>query len=336
MNTKISYLYRDASNYKVYNECVVKGVITPEQIQTILDCCIDEYFIPSKVGLPEKRFESWTDDDHIWFELNDFEDCFEETSKPANVAITCEELVEAFLRCKGNWEGQKDAMKEHKEQSSPVRMNTVLYNAISLLIDETFEQYDDTQEWFDMLQNELGVTADELEEMGIKITADGGLETVKEFNEDGYPREFVDKTIGQVLEQEAVSCLGCGLKFSGFNVTDAEVADVVEKMKETPQAFLDRDFIEAFCADALYSLRGLDPDKVRNMQINIGQLYRELEGAEVYDPGAADNIARVLNTKIDEFEEYVAGKSVEELVADAANRSKDAVGGSKVEVEREI
>ena len=54
------------------------------------------------------------------------------------------------------------------------RLRTVLYNAVSLLIDETFEQYDDSEEWFAMLQNELGSTKEELEELGIKVTVDGG------------------------------------------------------------------------------------------------------------------------------------------------------------------
>jgi len=61
LNTKIEYLYRDASNYKVYNECVVKGIVTAEQRKEIVDCLNEgEYFIPSQVGLPEKRFDDWT------------------------------------------------------------------------------------------------------------------------------------------------------------------------------------------------------------------------------------------------------------------------------------
>ena len=55
------------------------------------------------------------------------------------------------------------------------RLKTILYNAISLLIDETFEQYDNEAEWFKMLQNELGCTKEELEQYGICITVDGGL-----------------------------------------------------------------------------------------------------------------------------------------------------------------
>ena len=60
------------------------------------------------------------------------------------------------------------------------RLKVLLYNAVCLLIDETFEQYDDNIEWFEMLQNELGCTAKELEEYGIKITVDGGLNVIEE------------------------------------------------------------------------------------------------------------------------------------------------------------
>lgn len=34
MNTKICYLYRDAGNYKVHNECVIQGELSKEQIQS--------------------------------------------------------------------------------------------------------------------------------------------------------------------------------------------------------------------------------------------------------------------------------------------------------------
>ena len=36
MNTKISYMYRDASNYKAHREIVVKGKLTLEQLQPCL------------------------------------------------------------------------------------------------------------------------------------------------------------------------------------------------------------------------------------------------------------------------------------------------------------
>ena len=103
MNTQIRYLYRDTSNYKVENECVVTGTFTPEQIAQIMDCCdLGEYFIPTQVGLPEQRFGKYDlEEDHCWFELA--EDGFEETTKPATVEISAEQLVENFAAAKEHW-----------------------------------------------------------------------------------------------------------------------------------------------------------------------------------------------------------------------------------------
>ena len=52
INTRISYLYRDADNYKMQNSCVIMGVITEAQIAEIISCLdCGEYFIPRQVGL---------------------------------------------------------------------------------------------------------------------------------------------------------------------------------------------------------------------------------------------------------------------------------------------
>lgn len=103
MNTKISYLYRDAYNYKVHNECVVKGTLTEEQIETIMDCLdCGEYFIPHKVGLTENKFGEETDADHDFFEMDS--DGFEQTKEAPTAFITADALVEAFKNCKDKWE----------------------------------------------------------------------------------------------------------------------------------------------------------------------------------------------------------------------------------------
>ena len=102
LNTKISYLYRDASNYKQHNEVVVFGTFTEFQIDTIMDCLEGgEYFIPKQVGLPEERFSKWTEDDHCWFELK--RDGFEVIDMEPNVNMTSEEMVGRFMEAKGNW-----------------------------------------------------------------------------------------------------------------------------------------------------------------------------------------------------------------------------------------
>lgn len=103
MNTKISYLYRDASNYKIQNECIVRGLLTDAQIKAILDCRDGDNFIPSQVGLPQKRFVRFDpEEDTCWFEL--YESGFEPTDAEADVDLSVEELVSNFLARKDRWD----------------------------------------------------------------------------------------------------------------------------------------------------------------------------------------------------------------------------------------
>ena len=111
MNTKISYLYRDADNYKMPNECVIAGTLTAEQTCTIKDCCdMGEYFIPRQVGLPERRFDRYDPTvDHCWFELN--EDSFSETTELPTIALTATEMVNRFKGCQNNWQDEAYALQ---------------------------------------------------------------------------------------------------------------------------------------------------------------------------------------------------------------------------------
>ena len=95
-NTKMSYLYRDASNFKTQNEIVLKGEITKSQISRIITCLdAGEYFIPADVNLDEVRGFSYDSDiDHIWFELHDWD--FELTDDLPTTEMTIDRLVEAF------------------------------------------------------------------------------------------------------------------------------------------------------------------------------------------------------------------------------------------------
>lgn len=114
-NTLITYLYRDACNYKVHNEAVVKGLMTQEQEQRILNSLLDgEYFIPHLVGLPEERFATVTEDDHPYFEYQSLSP----TNAPASCDMDVEELVKAFEKYAKNWEiaaaiGENDALENH-------------------------------------------------------------------------------------------------------------------------------------------------------------------------------------------------------------------------------
>lgn len=127
MNTKINYLYRDADNYKMHNECVIAGSISEEQKAIILESLdAGEYFIPHKVGLPERRFDYFGPEvDYPWFELNEYS--FEETVEAPTVEITASELVQAFsLFQEESWESGNcsvdvlidEAIRKHEQQSS--------------------------------------------------------------------------------------------------------------------------------------------------------------------------------------------------------------------------
>lgn len=104
MNTNIEYLYRDGSNEKIWNNCVIPGEITEEQKSAILDSLYDgENFIPSAVGMSEERFSKWDwDVDHPFFELGEFS--FSLTDKKPTLDITPEELTASFLACADKWE----------------------------------------------------------------------------------------------------------------------------------------------------------------------------------------------------------------------------------------
>ena len=107
MNTRIAYLYRDANNYKVGNTAVVAGEISEEDRQYIFEHCLDddEWFVPHKIGLPEKTFVDLgykydAEADHPYFELQSIEP----TDTPPTVDMTADELVERFKAYAGkNW-----------------------------------------------------------------------------------------------------------------------------------------------------------------------------------------------------------------------------------------
>lgn len=104
VNTKITYLYRDAENFKIWNDCVIPGIITPEQQAAILSCLDkEEYFIPHLVGLPEVKFGA-ADDldlDHQWFKM--YASAFTATHEKPSISVSASELVERFFMCKDNW-----------------------------------------------------------------------------------------------------------------------------------------------------------------------------------------------------------------------------------------
>jgi hypothetical protein len=106
-NTRISYLYRDGSNYKRGKEVVVAGSLTYEQVAPYLD--EHRYFIASEVGLPdpqldwkEEGYEFPSEDDHVYCEL--YDDYLQPTDDAATLEVTAAELFARFQRTNGKWD----------------------------------------------------------------------------------------------------------------------------------------------------------------------------------------------------------------------------------------
>jgi hypothetical protein len=69
-NTRVEYLYRDASNYKFRGEFVVAGTLTREDVEPHL---FDRgWFVPTQIGLPHLLAMPVNEDDHMLHEFEDF------------------------------------------------------------------------------------------------------------------------------------------------------------------------------------------------------------------------------------------------------------------------
>ncbi|MBL7645491.1 MAG: hypothetical protein JNK74_04795 [Candidatus Hydrogenedentes bacterium] len=92
MNTRFEYLYRDGHNYKQYNEVVLAGKFTLDQLRPHL--YERNHFMPSEVGLDDLQEFPYRDCDHIWHELVSAEP----TEDAPTVEVTAEELIERFKK----------------------------------------------------------------------------------------------------------------------------------------------------------------------------------------------------------------------------------------------
>ena len=95
-NTRIDYLYRDASNHKMRNHEILAGAFTQDDIAKISEVMDCEFFCPEQVGLPlERPDEYYTEDDHCLAELYP-EDDITLTDEAPTISLTWRQLVENF------------------------------------------------------------------------------------------------------------------------------------------------------------------------------------------------------------------------------------------------
>lgn len=99
-NTRFSYMYRDASNYKTGAELVLAGEVKPADRELIAERLDQgEWFIPSQVGLRDLQRDfnvegALYEDDHVWHEL-DVHD-IEPVDAAPTVEMSWGELVARF------------------------------------------------------------------------------------------------------------------------------------------------------------------------------------------------------------------------------------------------
>lgn len=100
-NTQITYMYRDASNWKQFETVVLAGEMTPEEIDLILRRLEDgNLFLPEQVGLPRLQFRwpTLNEDDHVYHELT--REDIEIVDLPPTIEMSAKELVENFRNVK--------------------------------------------------------------------------------------------------------------------------------------------------------------------------------------------------------------------------------------------
>lgn len=100
--TAFDYLYRDASNYKVYGSVLLTGHLTPPQVSELQACLIDsEFFVAAEIPVPNLDDQLFvlsggpTEDDHLWHTFLGVRPIGE---LPENAQIwgSATELLEAF------------------------------------------------------------------------------------------------------------------------------------------------------------------------------------------------------------------------------------------------
>lgn len=98
MNTKFSYLYRDGSNYKSFNEVIISGSLTLANI--VLYLYEQNLFIPSEIGLPDLQEPFISIEDHIWHEIDSVSPTFDEPT----IELDAKTLIMRFRTARRkNW-----------------------------------------------------------------------------------------------------------------------------------------------------------------------------------------------------------------------------------------
>lgn len=122
MFTTLTYLYRDASNYKQHGQIQLDGILSPEELQMIRSRLSEgDRFIPgdlpAEFGIEElqSKLPSYPseEDDHVWHELQLDDQQRADTANPDLPVISKDAFVAFFrtLEGGGNWRIAEAALR---------------------------------------------------------------------------------------------------------------------------------------------------------------------------------------------------------------------------------
>lgn len=99
---EVTYLYRDAGNYKFWGRFNVLGDLSLNELEPYL---LDrEFFVPERIGLPSLVPEARNDDDHLLHEFVDVELVKPKAGEAVPYVLTSAELVDRIRRAHaGHW-----------------------------------------------------------------------------------------------------------------------------------------------------------------------------------------------------------------------------------------
>jgi len=127
MNTKIEYLYRDGSNYKTYEEVVLKGELTETQIAAVFASANNEsgnpLFLPEQVGMESLLGNmgdgTITEADHPWHELATITATTERERRPPHGCYTAAMWAQEFTAAAWDIDAASkvmDALPQHDDE----------------------------------------------------------------------------------------------------------------------------------------------------------------------------------------------------------------------------
>src|SRR5215831_11842886 len=104
MNIRFSYLYRDFSNYKKFNEIVFSNPNNKriDEMQSFIEKHLIDgrWFYSSEWKVPDLHFDNWdSEDDHFLHEFESIEETYEQTSNN----VTIEGFLSIIRRAKNHF-----------------------------------------------------------------------------------------------------------------------------------------------------------------------------------------------------------------------------------------